>query len=917
MWWRRFKRKQRFRRKKQITYLLLLALMFSMSLGYAVLNTSLNISGISSLANAKWDIHFDNIVVKEGSVTPTVEPTITNDTTVSFSVTLENPGDYYEFNIDVVNAGTINAMIDSFTILPVLTVEQQKYLDYIVTYEDGVSLAENQRLNAGTSETLRIAFIYKEGAPEDYPDEDEDIPIEVSITYVQEDEDAEDVNHPPTLYNVLKDAAKDGTYAAQYTGNHHDSFTEVPSKKIYYWHVDDGSHWYGSAFTKADAILDKNNVIFAGQCWRMIRTTDTGGVKLLYNGEPVDNKCLSTRGTHVGYNKRMSQNFASNYWYGTDYSFNSTTQVFTISGTTEQAIWNDNTSSGLIGKYTCLSSNKNDSCSTLYYVESYYNANSAYLIPLKYNSKYSEFGKTEFNATFNFNLYYRSPAHAGYMYGDVYTFNSAKTLKTQSLTASQNLLPSATLDTSYWFADSIDYGNIAANKYSLINPYRVNSTADYSSLVGKYTFRNASQTYSVGNVYYIALVNDSKMYFRQLKNGELMSDFDPIVFGDSITDNGNGTYTINNTTSVTLTNWNTDYANFNNKYTCNTSSATCEAPRYVTSTTATNYKYLSAGDKIMLGKGRDGLSLTETLLVREDELLLNSNNYNDYKYTCNSTDSTCAATTLKKIDSFSTTGYDYKPLRYFGSGVEWNGTNYTLIDPIEIEPFDESAMSTHHYMCLTDGTTECSTVVYIYYYTGTDSMIYITLKDGVTTVAKALEGMLTKNTTSSTIKNAIEAWYKHYLLEDYDEYIEDTIFCNDRSIKSLGGWKDDGGITTEPLKFKGYDEIPDLSCANITDQFSVSNPNAPLIYKVGLITSPEMALIEYDDLGASGGEYFLATPYYVSGGFINIRVQIFNDINGRYTNDDNGVRPAISLKPGITYSSGDGSMANPYVVNTD
>ena len=132
MWWRRFKRKQRFRRKKQITYLLLLALMFSMSLGYAVLNTSLNISGISSLANAKWDIHFDNIVVKEGSVTPTVEPTITNDTTVAFSVTLENPGDYYEFNIDVVNAGTINAMIDEVSISPVLTDTQQKYLDYMM-----------------------------------------------------------------------------------------------------------------------------------------------------------------------------------------------------------------------------------------------------------------------------------------------------------------------------------------------------------------------------------------------------------------------------------------------------------------------------------------------------------------------------------------------------------------------------------------------------------------------------------------------------------------------------------------------------------------------------------------------------------------------------------------------------------------
>ena len=228
MWWKRFKRRQRFARKRNLTYLLFLFILLSMGIGYAVLNTTLGIDGTSELANAKWDIHFDNIVVKDGSVTPTRAATITDDTTVSFSVTLENPGDYYDFNIDVVNAGTINAMIDTISIQPVLTENQQKYLDYIVTYSDGTELSENQRLDAGESETLRIAFIYKEGNPDDYPAEDEDIPVEVSIIYVQENGDAEDVPHPPTLYGVLEDAAEDGTYSKEYTGAHKDSFTQNP-----------------------------------------------------------------------------------------------------------------------------------------------------------------------------------------------------------------------------------------------------------------------------------------------------------------------------------------------------------------------------------------------------------------------------------------------------------------------------------------------------------------------------------------------------------------------------------------------------------------------------------------------------------------------------------------------------------------
>ena len=112
-----------------------------------------------------------------------------------------------------------------------------------------------------------------------------------------------------TLYNVLKNEAAAGTYAREYTGNHQDSMDASKStKKIYYY--------YGSNNTNGTAILDKNNVLFAGQCWQMIRTTDTGGVKMIYNGEAENNQCLNTRGDHEGYASATTIDLKGNYYYG-------------------------------------------------------------------------------------------------------------------------------------------------------------------------------------------------------------------------------------------------------------------------------------------------------------------------------------------------------------------------------------------------------------------------------------------------------------------------------------------------------------------------------------------------------------------------------------------------------------------------
>lgn len=710
------------------------------------------------------------------------------------------------------------------------------------------------------------------------------------------------VHEKTTLYKVLQNEAATGTYAKEYTGSHQDSMDASKStQKIYYY--------YGSNATNGKAILDKNNVLFAGLCWQMIRTTDTGGVKMIYNGEAVDNQCLSTRGTHVGYASRTSQNLASNYWYGTDYTYDSTAKTFKVSGTTEQTRWNARTGPGLVGKYTCKLTSEDGSCSTLYLVESYYNTTSAYVIPLNSNSNYSQFGTLQFNASYN------SPTYVGYMYGDVYSYSTTNGTTSQSFTTTQTMLSSTSLGTSYWYADSIDYGTSTANRYSLVDPYQVRRT-DYPNLVGKYTFRSSSQTNTATSVYYIAAVNNTTMYYKQLQSGNLLSAYEPIVFGDSITDNGDGTYTINNPTNVTLSDWYINYATYVNKYTCNDSSTTCAAPRYTTATSSTNYTYMNAGEKIMIGKGRNGTTLTDTILLRKDELVINSSNYSDYKYTCNTDSATCTESTLRMISGYSTTGYNYAPNHYYGSSVTWDGTNYTLVDPIEIENYNNmNNISTHHYMCVEYGTKSCAEVAYVYYYTGSRTMYYITLRDGVTTVDKALEDMLTKNTTNSTMKSGVDAWYKHYLLEDYDDYIEDTIFCNDRSIRALNGWNPDGGSTKAYLQFKEYNVTSDLSCTNTTDQFSISNNNAKLTYKVGLMSSPEMNIMNNSNARKTGQYYWLVSPYYffnyyAYGRFVNSS----GDMSYYSVNFARGVRPAVSLTPGIEYSDGDGSMANPYKV---
>ena len=49
-------------------------------------------------------------------------------------------------------------------------------------------------------------------------------------------------------------------------------------------------------------------------------------------------------------------------------------------------------------------------------------------------------------------------------------------------------------------------------------------------------------------------------------------------------------------------------------------------------------------------------------------------------------------------------------------------------------------------------------------------------------------GWYKKNTNDSLVKHVVDDWYEKNL-RIYSRFFEDTIFCNDRSIKTLNGWK--------------------------------------------------------------------------------------------------------------------------------
>ena len=178
--------------KKRITknrYVLFI-LVFFISLGFAYLSANLNILGGALLKSSSWDIHFEDIEVVDaldGNPTPTIS---TDKKSVDYVANFNEPGDVFSFNVDVVNAGTIDGMIDEI-INDGLTTEQQKLLDIEYKYANGDPFEEHFVILKNSRKTINVKLQFKYDInEEDLPTELTTINLSFSITYKQASEDA-------------------------------------------------------------------------------------------------------------------------------------------------------------------------------------------------------------------------------------------------------------------------------------------------------------------------------------------------------------------------------------------------------------------------------------------------------------------------------------------------------------------------------------------------------------------------------------------------------------------------------------------------------------------------------------------------------------------------------------------------------
>ena len=199
--------------RKSRLRLALLSLLLFLGIGYAIFRTALEIDGTVNIARTSWDVHFENLSVTTGSVTASPAPVTDNATTTEMTYTIgfTKPGDFYEFTVDIVNDGTMDAMVDvvsntSYASNGTTVISLPTYLTSTVTYNDGVAIKQNQLLAHNTSEKIKVRVEFKKDiTTSDLPSSgDTTIVFKFVANYKQADS-----NRKPVRVNFATDSWQD------------------------------------------------------------------------------------------------------------------------------------------------------------------------------------------------------------------------------------------------------------------------------------------------------------------------------------------------------------------------------------------------------------------------------------------------------------------------------------------------------------------------------------------------------------------------------------------------------------------------------------------------------------------------------------------------------------------------------------
>ena len=103
------------RKIKSIAVVALVVAVLGLTVAFAALSQTLTINGTANVNTATWDVHFANLTGPDitGTGKSNSEPTLDATTIDNVNMSVTKPGDSVTYYFDIVNAGTIDAILDT------------------------------------------------------------------------------------------------------------------------------------------------------------------------------------------------------------------------------------------------------------------------------------------------------------------------------------------------------------------------------------------------------------------------------------------------------------------------------------------------------------------------------------------------------------------------------------------------------------------------------------------------------------------------------------------------------------------------------------------------------------------------------------------------------------------------------------
>ena len=408
-----------------------------------------------------------------------------------------------------------------------------------------------------------------------------------------------DKSEDKTIYSLVKNRYKNNdTYVKLYS----ESDASTYANPVYYF---SGNYQVN------------NNVLFAGFCWNMIRTTENGGIKILYNGVPKDEY------DSILLEQNNYQNLNNDAIY--PYTFNSANKTWVSSNKANNT---DGTISFIVpenGNYILhfdISAFYNENIYATFYKNDFElkktyginngdivleNLTTSDIIKVVYTKKYAlsvsgdrvvfsigKFLGTKHKTCNNsdsdsiigenkFNTESNSLGNVGYMYNNNYAYSN------KWLVTYQNIA---------YFGGTKTIGNSASwdgSKYIINNGDSINVSKDtIESVVGKYTCTNTACT----GVRYIKAYDGKYVYYIDSWNGKINTNYEDknYIFGGSF-EVINGNFVMKDTITINLNDWPTKHDDVNNHhYTCLSDTNKCQTIYYIFYADGGQIFYISLND---------------------------------------------------------------------------------------------------------------------------------------------------------------------------------------------------------------------------------------------------------------------------------------------------------------------------------